>query len=118
MLLFQLCLQLFQLYPELRHQGWFQLHQLVSKDAVITGSDGPKAPLASIVSGILGVLTQKVCIIYKRFYEGNVYMLNLLVVSLFFTFSFLIDLIMEVRSYVLFSLFFLTYDWCPLTFCG
>ena len=64
---FQLCLQLFQSFPELRRQGWFHLQQMVSKDAVTTGLDRPEDPVALIVRGILVSLTQKVGVSGKLF---------------------------------------------------
>ena len=124
LLLFQLCLQLFQLYPELQHQGWFQLHQLISKDAVTTGSDSPKAPLASIVSGILGVLTQKVCVINKRIYDGNVYVESACrFIVVYFFIHYRLDYGSKVLRFVhpFFFFFFFLNLWlvfCPLTFLG
>ena len=123
LLLFQLCLQLFQLYPELRHQGWFQLHQLISKDAVTTCSGSPKAPLASIVSGILGVLTQKVCVINKRFYDGSVYVESACRFIVYFFIHYRLDhgskILCFVHPFFFFFFFFnLWLVFCPLTFLG
>ena len=64
--MFQLCLQLFQLFRELREQAWAHLQHLVLKDTAATaGVDNPTDPMASIVSGLLGVLSRKVSVVGK-----------------------------------------------------
>ena len=65
----------------------------------------PKLPWHRLSVGFLVYSHRKYVLLTNAFMMA-MYMLNLHVVSLLFTFSFIIDLIMEIRSYVLCILFF------------
>ncbi|KAK7104750.1 tRNA (32-2'-O)-methyltransferase regulator THADA-like [Littorina saxatilis] len=55
----KLCLQLFQLFPDLRQKGWSHLQQLVK--AEVDGPGDRTNSVAAIVGGILSLLVKKSC---------------------------------------------------------